>query len=82
MKMLTLNHFAEGLRDVCPEIILFSAVPKPEVDFVTGLVKQQTDKVPENLSSVYNWIRKSANVEDFLQIYLLTCQKKKYQLNY
>ena len=80
--MLTLNHFAEGLRDVCPEIILFSAVPKPEVDFVTGLVKQQTDNVPENFSSVYNWIRKSANVEDFLQIYLLTCQKKKYQLNY
>ena len=80
--MLTLNHFAEGLRDVCPEIILFSAVPKPEVDFVTGLVKQQTDNVPENFSSVYNWIRKSANVEDILQIYLLTCEKKKYQLNY
>ena len=80
--MLTLNHFAEGLRDVCPEIILFSAVPKPEIDFVTGLVKQQTDNVPENFSSVYNWIRKSVNVEDILQIYLLTCQKKKYQLNY
>ena len=81
--MLTLNHFAEGLRDNCPESILFSAVPKPEVDFVTDLVKQQTDKVPENLSSVCNWIRESANVEDFLQIYLSTCQKKKYQkLNY
>ena len=81
--MLTLNHFAEGLRDVFSESILFSAVPKPEVDFVTDLVKQQTDKVPENLSSVYNWIRESANVEDFWQIYLSTCQKKKYQkLNY
>ena len=81
--MLTLNHFAEGLRDVCPEGILFSAVPKPEVDFVTDLVKQRTDKVPENLSSVCYWIRESANVEDFLQIYLSTCQKKKYQkLNY
>ena len=81
--MLTLNHFAEGLRNVCPESVLFSAVPKPEVDFVKDLVKQQTDKVPENLSSVYNWIIKSPNVEDFLQIYLSTCQKKKYQkLNY
>ena len=81
--MLTLNHFAEGLRDVFLKSILFSAVPKPEVDFVTDLVKQQTDKVPENLSSVCNWIRESANVEDFLQIYLSTCQKKKYQkLNY
>ena len=64
--MLTLNHFTEDLRDVCRESILFSAVPKPEVGFVTDLLKQQTDKVPKNLSSVYNWIRKSANVEDFL----------------
>ena len=64
--MLTLNHFAEGLRYVCPESILFSAVLKPEVDFVKHLVKQQTDEVPENHSSVYSWIRKSANVEDFL----------------
>ena len=40
MKMLTLNDFAESLRDVCPESILFSAVPKPNVDFVTDLVKQ------------------------------------------
>ena len=63
--MLTLNHFAEGLRDAFLESILFSAVPKPEVDFVTDLVKQQTDKVPENLPSVCNWIRESANVEDF-----------------
>ena len=72
--MPTLNDFAEGLRNVCPESILFSAIPKPEVDFVTDLVKQQTDEVPENLSSVYNWIRNTANVEDFLQIYLSTCQ--------
>ena len=65
MKMLTLNYFAESLRDVCPESILFSAVPKPGVDFVTDLVKQQTDEVSENLCSVYERIRKSANVEDF-----------------
>ena len=63
--MLTLNHFAEALRDVFLESILFSAVPKPEVDFVTDLVKQQTDKVPENLSSVCNWIRESANKKIF-----------------
>ena len=70
--MLTLNDFAEGLRNVYPESILLSAVPKPEVDFVTDLVKQQTNEVPENLSNVYNWIRNTANVEDFLKIYLLT----------
>ena len=63
--MLTLNDFPESLRDVCPESILFSAVPKPDVDFVTDLVKQQTDEVPENLCSIYKWISKSANVEDF-----------------
>ena len=46
--MLTLNDFAESLRNVCPESILFSAVLKPDVDFVTDLVQQQTDEVPEN----------------------------------
>ena len=54
MKMLTLIDFVEGLRDVCPESILFSAIPKPDVDFITDLVKQQTDEVPENLCSVYD----------------------------
>ena len=52
IKMLTLNDFTEDLRDVCHESILFSAVPKPDVDFVTDLVKQQTDEVTENLCSV------------------------------
>ena len=64
MKMLTLNDFAESLRDVCPESILFSAVPMPDVDFVTDLVKQQTDEVLENLCRVYEWISKLANIED------------------
>ena len=40
-RMLTLHDFAEGLKDVCPESILFSAVPEPDVDFVTDLVKHQ-----------------------------------------
>ena len=39
----TLNDFAEGSKDICPEIILFSGVPKLDVDFVTNLVKEQTD---------------------------------------
>ena len=51
MQKLPLNDFARSLR-VCPESILFGAVPKPDVDFVIGLVKQQTDEVPENLCSV------------------------------
>ena len=52
VKMVTLNDFTESLRDACPESIFFSAVPKPDVDFVTDLVKQQTDEVSENLCSV------------------------------
>ena len=35
--MLTLNDFAEGLKDVFPKTILFPAVPRPDVDFVTDL---------------------------------------------
>ena len=36
----------------------------PDVDFVTDLVKQQTDEVLENLCRVYEWISKLANIED------------------
>ena len=75
--MLTLNDFPESLRDVCPESILFSAVPKPDVDFVTDLVKQQTDEVPENLCSIYKWISKSANVEDFFANLFVDMSKEK-----
>ena len=75
--MLTLNDFAESLRDVCPESILFSAVPKPDVDFVTDLFKQQTDEVPKNLCSIYEWISKSANVEDFFANLLVEMSKEK-----
>ena len=64
MKMLTLNDFVESLKDVFPESIMFSAVPKPDIDFATDLVKQQTDNVPENLCSVYDWISKSVNTEE------------------
>ena len=46
MKMLILNDFAECLKDVCPESILFSSFPKPDFDFVTHLVMQQTHEVP------------------------------------
>ena len=53
------------LGGICPESIMFSAVPEPYVYFFTDLVKQQTDGVPENLHSVFDWISKSANVEDF-----------------
>ena len=77
--MPTLNEFAESLRDVCPESILFSAVPKPNVDFVTDLVKQQTDEGPENLCSVCEWISKSANVEDFFANLFFDMSKEKYQ---
>ena len=52
--MLTFNHFAKDLKDICPESVLFAAVPKSDVDFVTDLVKQQTDEVLENFCSVYD----------------------------
>ena len=36
IKKFTLNDFAEGLRDICRESVLLSAVPKPDVHFVTS----------------------------------------------
>ena len=85
MKMLTLNDFAEGLRDVCPESILFSAVPKPDVDFVTGVVKQETALLKFlKIFAVFTiGLVNQLMLRILLQIYFSTCQKKKYQkLNY
>ena len=75
--MLTLNDFAEGFKDVCPESILFSAVSKPDVDFVKDFVKQQTNEVPENFYCVYNWISKLANDEDFFYKFICGHVKRK-----
>ena len=77
MKMLTLNYFAESLRNLSPKSILFSTVPKPDFDFVTDLVKQQTDEVPENLWGVCDWISNSANVEDFFANLFVDMSKEK-----
>ena len=81
--MLTFNYFAEDLRNVCPEIILFSAVSMPGVDFVTDLVKQQTKKFLKIFVAFTIALVNQLMLSMFLQIYLWTCQKKKYQkLNY
>ena len=79
MKMLTLNYFAKGLKDVCPESILFSAFTKPDVDFVTDLVKQQPADAPENFCSVYDWISKSFIVEGFFANSFVNMSKEKCQ---
>ena len=77
MKMLTSNDFSRSLIHVSPESIWFSAVPKHDVDFAAGLVKQQTDEIPENLCSVCEQLSELAHVEDFLQIYFSKFQKRK-----
>ena len=56
---------------------MFSAVPKPDVDFVTDLVKQQTDEVPKKFCNVYEWISKSANVEDVFANFFVNMSKEK-----
>ena len=61
--------------------ILFSAVPEPEVDFATDLVKQQNNEVPESLWRVYDWISKSANVEDLFANLFGNISKEKNNKN-
>ena len=63
------------MKDVCPKSILFSAPPRP--DFVTALVKRQTDEVPENFSGVYDWISKSVNIDDFFCKFICQHVKRK-----
>ena len=50
IKMLTLNGFAEDLKHVYSESISFSAVSKPDVGFVKGLVKIQIEEVHETFA--------------------------------
>ena len=81
--MLTLNDFAEDLGGVCPESILFSAVPKPHVNFITNLVQKQTDEILKIFAAIMIGLVNQLMLRLFNQIYLSTCQKKKYQtLNY
>ena len=78
-----MNDFAEGLNNVCRESIMFSSVSKPDIDFVKGLVKQQTDEVTEDLFSVYIWVSKSANLEDFFaNLFVDMLTEKYHKLNY
>ena len=56
---------------------MFSAVPKPDIDFVIDLVKQQTDEVPKKFCNVYEWISKSANVEDVFANFFVNMSKEK-----
>ena len=56
--MLTLNDFAESLRDVCPERIL-------------------QRKTVKDCDSVYEWISKSLNVEDFFANLFVYMSKEK-----
>ena len=56
MKMLMMNDFAEGMKDVCTESILFSAGRKPDVDFVTDHAKKQIDEVLKIFCCIYDWI--------------------------
>ena len=57
--MLILNDFAEGLKKVYPESILFSAAPKPDIDFITDFVKQQTDYLLTCQKKKYKKMNKS-----------------------
>ena len=58
------------MRGVCHESTLFLAVPKPDVDFE----KWKSDK---NISIVYDWLGKAANVEDFLYKFICWHVKRK-----
>ena len=76
--MLTLNDFAEDLRDVFPESIFFSEVPEPDVDFVTDLVKKQTKMRFLKVFGAFTiGLVNQLMLRIFLQIYFSICRKKK-----
>ena len=65
IKSLSLTDFAHVLKVFCPENLLIVAVPNPDTDSDTDLVKQQTDEVTKHLCRVYDWISNSTNVDHF-----------------
>lgn len=47
-KPLSLFDVAAALEDIAPDSILFTAVPKPEIDFVREIIKEPVEAVKED----------------------------------
>jgi len=63
-KPLQLTDFANALKDVAPKSILFTAVPKPKIDFVREIITK-TVKQPENIKSINEILNMSNSIDEF-----------------
>lgn len=68
IKQLTLNDIAAAIEDVVPESILFTAVPKPEVDFFRESLETENEQTkPQDLISIDDIILMSSNKSEFIE---------------
>lgn len=63
-KMLTLSDIGKALQEVAPESILFTALPKPKVDFVREILTKNTC-IPPNVVSIDDILLMSENINTF-----------------
>ena len=65
-KFFTLTDIAKALEDVAPQSIIFTAVPKPKVDFVREVLTKNTKK-SANVPSIDDVILMSQSIKSFTE---------------
>ena len=61
---MTLSSIATAIEEVAPHNILFTAVPKPKIDFVRELLTKTTER-PSDIASIDDIIIMSDSISSF-----------------
>ncbi|XP_057290858.1 uncharacterized protein LOC130613546 [Hydractinia symbiolongicarpus] len=64
-KLLSLNEIADELKEIIPESILFTAVPKPEIDFVKECLSISDVTQPSDIYSISDILAMSKTKTEF-----------------
>ena len=66
VKLLTLTDVAEAVKDIETDLILRTAVPKPEIDYLKEMITKSVSK-PDDVSSIDDIFFISSNIEFFFE---------------
>ena len=67
-KPLSLIDFASVLEDIVPNSILFTALPKPKIDFVQEIITEWTGENDVEVTSIESCIKLSKTKVDLLKL--------------
>ena len=63
-KLLTLTSIAKAIEEVAPQSILFTAVPKPKIDFVREVLTKSAER-PKYIASIDDIMLMSGSISSF-----------------